>query len=59
MKLYGLMIIKDDEEILSSWCDDRLMLYEAVVCIDGSETDETARIDREGEQALVASVRDS
>jgi hypothetical protein len=44
MKLYGLMITKDDQEIFSDWCDDQLAIYDAVVCLDGSETDATEKI---------------
>lgn len=44
MKLYGLMITKDDEEIFDGWCRDQLHLYDAVVCLDGSATDAVARI---------------
>lgn len=44
MKLYGLMITKDDHRIFADWCSDQLPLYDGVVCLDGSEGDETARI---------------
>ena len=44
MKLYGLMITKDDDEIFPEWCRDQLDLYDAVICLDGSTTEQTARI---------------
>jgi hypothetical protein len=46
MKLYGLMIAKDDHTIIGDWCRSQLSFYDAVVCLDGSETDSTARIAR-------------
>lgn len=53
MRLYGLMITKDDAEIFSDWCRDQLGLYDAVVCLDGSTTDQTARIARAHADRLV------
>jgi hypothetical protein len=44
MRLYGLMITKDDAAVFGDWCRDQLPLYDAVVCLDGSQTDATARI---------------
>jgi hypothetical protein len=44
MELYGLMITKGDEAIFDEWCRDQLHFYDAVVCLDGSESDATARI---------------
>jgi hypothetical protein len=44
MKLYGLMITKDDHEIFGDWCRDQLGLYDAVVCLDGSEGHRTKQI---------------
>jgi hypothetical protein len=44
MKLYGLMITKDDHDVFRDWCLDQLRLYDGVVCLDGSEGDETQRI---------------
>src|SRR5713101_573161 len=44
MKLYGLMITKDDEAVFEEWCRDQLRLYDAVVCLDGSGNDITERI---------------
>ena len=43
MKVYGLLITKDDHEAFGDWCRDQLPLYERVVCLDGSDSDETAR----------------
>lgn len=43
MQVYGLLITKDDHEAFGDWCRDQLSFYEAVVCLDGSESDETAR----------------
>jgi glycosyltransferase involved in cell wall biosynthesis len=47
MKLYGLMITRDDHEVFGAWCDDQLSLYDAVVCLDGSTSDGTARLARQ------------
>src|SRR5260370_543328 len=41
MKLYGLMITKEDQAIFRDWCRSQLSLYDAVVCLDGSRTAET------------------
>jgi hypothetical protein len=43
MRVYGLLITKDDHAAFGDWCRDQLPLYEQVVCLDGSETEETAR----------------
>src|SRR5260370_18405321 len=43
MDVYGLLITKDDHEAFGDWCRDQLPLYEHVVCLDGSGSDETAR----------------
>ena len=53
MKLYGLMITKDDHAIFDEWCRDQLRLYDAVVCLDGSEGDATARITKRYSRRLV------
>src|SRR5579862_8508936 len=44
LRLYGLLITKDDQEVFGDWCRDQLHLYDAVVCLDGSETDATERL---------------
>ncbi len=44
MRLYGLLITKDDEDIFADWCRDQLPLYDAVVCLDGSGSAATKRI---------------
>jgi hypothetical protein len=44
MNLYGLLITKDDHEVFGDWCRDQLSLYDAVVCLDGSEGEGTRRI---------------
>lgn len=44
MKLYGLLITKDDESIFEEWCREQLPLYDAVVCLDGSDTFATEKI---------------
>jgi hypothetical protein len=36
MKVYGLMITKDDEAIFGDWCRDQLPFYDRVICSDGS-----------------------
>jgi hypothetical protein len=37
------MITKEDHAIFSDWCQSQLVLYDAVVCLDGSTTDATER----------------
>jgi hypothetical protein len=44
MQLVGLMITRDDEAIFEEWCRAQLSLYDAVVCLDGSESGATAGI---------------
>lgn len=44
MRLYGLLITKDDHEVFGNWCRDQLPLYDAVVCLDGSGGEDTERI---------------
>jgi hypothetical protein len=53
MRVYGLLITKDDHEAFGDWCRDQLSLYERVVCLDGSETDETAHQAREFADRLI------
>ena len=53
MKLYGLMITRDDQDLFGVWCDDQLSLYDAVVCLDGSTSDHTARLAQRFEGRLV------
>jgi hypothetical protein len=53
MKLYGLMITKDDEAIFEEWCQDQLSLYDAVVCLDGSGSRATEHIARSHQDHLV------
>ncbi|QJX01317.1 hypothetical protein FTUN_8961 [Frigoriglobus tundricola] len=43
LRLYGLLITKDDHPVFADWCRDQLRFYDAVVCLDGSAGDETAR----------------
>jgi hypothetical protein len=43
MRLVGLLITKDDDAIIGEWCAAQLRLYDAVVCLDGSAGDATAR----------------
>jgi hypothetical protein len=50
MRVYGLLITKDDHEVFGDWCRDQLPFYEAVVCLDGSESDDTARQARQARQ---------
>jgi len=40
----GLLITKNDSEVFGEWCDDQLELYEAVVCLDGSDDGITKEI---------------
>ncbi len=59
MKLYGLLITKDDDAIFADWCQDQLPLYDAVVCLDGSATDATERITHQfGERLIYLHERD-
>jgi hypothetical protein len=59
MKLYGLLLTKDDEAILDEWCRDQLRHYDAVVCLDGSEGDQTARLlGRYGDRVAYLHERD-
>jgi hypothetical protein len=44
VKLYGLMITKDDHDVFGDWCRDQLALYDAVVCLDGSAGRDTERL---------------
>jgi hypothetical protein len=44
VRLYGLLITKDDEAVFGDWCADQLPLYDAVVCLDGSRSPETGRV---------------
>jgi hypothetical protein len=53
MKLYGLLITKDDEAIFGDWCRDQLRLHDAVVCLDGSATHATERLARAFKERLV------
>ncbi|WP_020471400.1 glycosyltransferase family 4 protein [Zavarzinella formosa] len=58
-KLYGLMITKDDESVFGDWCDDQLPLYDAVVCLDGSDGGRTAEIAaRHAEKLIYLRERD-
>lgn len=43
-RVYGLMVTTDDQAVFGDWCRDQLGLYDAVVCVDGSAGDATARI---------------
>lgn len=43
-RVYGLMVTRDDHTVFGDWCRDQLPLYDAVICLDGSEGDATARI---------------
>jgi hypothetical protein len=46
MQLLALMITKEDHEILGEWCREQLPLYDALVCLDGSENPASAAIAR-------------
>jgi hypothetical protein len=52
-RLYGLLITKDDHGVFGDWCLDQLHFYDAVVCLDGSDGEETARIAKEFEDRLI------
>ena len=59
MKLYGLLITKDDHAIFADWCRDQLPFYDAVTCLDGSGTDQTARLARVAEmRTQLIKIRD-
>jgi hypothetical protein len=53
MHVFGLLITKDDHEAFGDWCRDQLPLYERVVCLDGSTTDETSRQARDFSMRLI------
>ena len=44
LRLYGLMITREDGALFEEWCADQLPLYDDVVCLDGSESATTRRI---------------
>jgi len=44
VNLYGLMITKDDHEIFADWCREHLPLFDAVVCLDGSNDGKTQQL---------------
>ena len=44
LRIYGLLITKDDHEIFEEWCRSQIGLYDSVVCLDGSTSSETRRI---------------
>ncbi|MBI3467732.1 MAG: hypothetical protein HY000_32390 [Planctomycetes bacterium] len=59
MALIGLMITRDDEAIFDTWCADQLPLFDAVVCLDGSTTETTAKLaSRFGEKLVYLHERD-
>ena len=59
IRLYGLMITKDDEAIFDEWCRNQLSLYDKVVCLDGSMTTATERIaDRFKDKLIYLHERD-
>jgi hypothetical protein len=47
------MITMDDSNVFRDWCLDQLRLYDAVVCLDGSEGDETRRIAEDFSERLI------
>ena len=53
MQVFGLLITKDDHEAFGHWCRDQLPFYEAVVCLDGSVSDQTARQARDFPDRLI------
>ena len=53
MDIYGLLITKDDHEAFGDWCRDQLPFYKAVVCLDGSRSDDTARQARQFSDRLI------
>jgi hypothetical protein len=58
-RLYGLLITKDDQAVFADWCKDQLQFYDGVVCLDGSDGDETARIaERFGSRLVYLRERD-
>jgi glycosyltransferase involved in cell wall biosynthesis len=52
-QLFGLMITKADHSIFREWCRDQLKFYDAVVCLDGSEDNETAKMAEEFKGTLI------
>jgi glycosyltransferase involved in cell wall biosynthesis len=53
LRLYGLLITKDDHDVFADWCRDQLHLYNSVVCLDGSFTDATARLAEQFSDQLI------
>lgn len=53
MALIGLMITCSDEAIFQTWCEDQLPLYDAVVCLDGSTTEQTRQISQRFSDRLI------
>lgn len=53
MKLYGLLITKEDQAILADWCRSQLDLYDAVVCLDGSDSPATRQIVKQFSRRLI------
>jgi hypothetical protein len=59
MKLYGLLITRDDEAILGEWCREQLRFYDAVVCLGGSQSNATMQLVRSyGEKVIYLHERD-
>ena len=44
MQVISLLITKDDHEVIDEWCRNQLRFYNKVICLDGSESEETAKI---------------
>ena len=42
--LIGLLITRDDHDVFDEWCGSQLGFYDAVVCLDGSESDTTRQM---------------
>jgi len=53
MDIYGLLITRGDHEAFGDWCRDQLAFYKAVVCLDGSDEDDTRRQAEEFSDRLI------
>jgi len=40
----GILIVKDEGEMLTKWLDTHLQDFDSIVCVDGSESNETRRL---------------
>ena len=53
MQIFGLLITKDDYDVVEDWCRDQLHFYDAVICLDGSQIKETLKASRNFHDRLI------